>query len=98
MSETTLNSGDLLIWRDPEAEDYEPTTPMLVEGENLMFQFSRRPWHQVTQGGVTGLTTAQAEAVLKGEATWTGPGYLFKAYDAELDQTYPDPRIFDGLD
>lgn len=94
---TTLSPGDLLFWTADAEEENAQGAPLLVseDGESLWFQFNPHPWHEQEIAGVQGLTVHQAEQVLRGELEWTGPGHLYKSYDAELDVSFGDPE-FDG--
>ena len=74
-----LNEGDLVWW-----EDGEQSAPMLVEGEELHFQFGVKPFE---------LSRTQMQDVLNGEEEWTGSGRFFKCYDAVADVPLADPQL-----
>lgn len=95
---TTLKPGDLVMWAE-EDPGMDPT-PMLVteDGQQFQFQFGRKPWHEMTfLGDQHGLTVPQAEAVLRGEAEFPLPGYIFKCYDEATGQSFPDPHLEESV-
>jgi hypothetical protein len=75
----TLNDGDL-VWY----EDGDKSAPMLVDGEELHFQFGTKPFE---------LNRTQMEQVLSGEEEWTGSGRFYKCYDAVADVPLADPQL-----
>lgn len=93
---TTLNPGDLVMWVE---EDLDPTAMLVTEdGQSFQFQFGRKPWHEMFfENGEQGLTVSQAEAVLRGEAEFPLPGYIFKCYDEATGQSFPDPKLEESL-
>lgn len=93
---TTLKPGDVLFWAaDPEDETREGT-PILVEDDGLRVVFSPYLWHHAS-GDERGLTTQEAEAVLRGEAQFRLPGYIYKAYDEESGRSFPDPQLEESV-
>lgn len=92
---TTLKPGDVLFWAaDPEDEGREGT-PVLVEEDGLRVVYSPYLWHQAA-GAERGLTTQEAEAVLRGEAEFLLPGHIYKSYDEESGRSFFDPTLEDA--
>ena len=93
---TTLNPGDLVEWVE---EDIETALLAVTEdGQRFQFQFARQAWDEMTfKNGEHGLTVPQAEAVLRGEAEFPLPGYIFKCYDEATGQSFPDPKLEESL-
>ena len=95
---TTINPGDLVIWvEDP---DIDATVTMLVtdDGQRFQWQFARQAWDEMTFiGDQRGLTVSQAEAVLRGEAEFPLPGYIYKCYDEATGQSFADPKLEESL-
>jgi hypothetical protein len=96
---TTLKPGDLLWWEPGPGEENAEGSALLVsdDGESLMFQFARVPWHemaaQAMSWGERGLTVQEAEAVLRGEAEFRLPGHIYKAYDEASGRSFSDPTV-----
>ena len=62
------------------------------------FQFGRLAWDEMEfLSGIKGLTVSQAEAVLRGEAEFPLPGYIYKCYDEATGQSFPDPKLEESL-
>ena len=87
----TLKPGDLVMWVENE---HTQTALMVTEdGERFQFQFARQAWDEMTFDGSSGLTTREAESVLRGEAQFRLPGYIYKCYDEESGRSFPDPQL-----
>jgi hypothetical protein len=101
LARTTLRPGDLVMWVE---EDLEPS-PLLVheDGTSLLFQFGRKPWHEMelrhdTGAMGRGMVVAEAEdAIRLGVYPIGFPGRLYKCYDEETGQSFPDPRLEESL-
>jgi len=106
VSRITLKPGDLVVW-DPEQEGYGQST-MLVskDGKELLFQFGTKPWSGMEfsppfvrpgahwPGETTpGYTAPDAARILSGEWKLALSGFIYKSYDAETGESYPDPRL-----
>lgn len=97
---TTLKPGDLVMWVEPDAEP----SPLLVHEDetSLLFQFGRKPWHEMTfmgdAGPLMGMTVPEAaDAINLGVYPLGFPGRIYKCYDDETGQSFPDPDLEESL-
>lgn len=91
---TTLKPGDVLFWAADPDDEHREGTPILVEENGLRVVYSPYMWHEAS-GVERGLTTQEAESVLRGEEPFRLPGHIFKAYDEESGQSFNDPALED---